>query len=538
MEKDISMSKSNEVKQEFLQNFFGPDVGNLFKDYHCALVGTILIQGRIYATDKSVLFYSSIFGREKAVMIPLSQVKHISHPQGVLRSIVIETDAKTYSFRSFWEPEKSFSSLEKMWRKVQQQHQNQVSSTMDASAAPDRRRYSLIDACSDDTSEDMDLLVSNDSDQNTSLAKYAADHALREKVDTGGPLPISLADFVKLFIVDDAPFGYDRYYESTNNTASSITAWSEIKAGEWQREIRFITPSVFIAFGNSRGVKSQLRIDLGDNCILLKCSTHLEDVSFSTYFTIEEVVVIHKFINNKSATNGGSNGSGDEESVMIHLSFEVQLLKGSFARPLLCSMAAPELRRWYESYVKYIRDVVTQRSRSAHGDESTPMKVTSANGSPRLKDANTASSAQKAFTLASKRLPNTNHSTPQSRESLSPSSPVVPTTTSGGGCVSAAESALTGEDVTKELPTSAIGGTMPIPRKELVRKQSSTVPNMYATTPVPHVPSWLLLLSLLCVMLVIILLWYRQEVNALHDKIHRIEQLLEQLAKQQPLTRV
>lgn len=60
-------------------------------DYHCALVGTILIQGRIYATDKAVLFYSSIFGREKAVMIPLSQVKHISHPQGVLRSIVIET---------------------------------------------------------------------------------------------------------------------------------------------------------------------------------------------------------------------------------------------------------------------------------------------------------------------------------------------------------------------------------------------------------------------------------------------------------------
>lgn len=63
----------------------------LLLDYHCALGSHFLIQGRIYATDKSIAFYSALFGREKAVMIPLNQIKQIAPPHGVLRSIVIDT---------------------------------------------------------------------------------------------------------------------------------------------------------------------------------------------------------------------------------------------------------------------------------------------------------------------------------------------------------------------------------------------------------------------------------------------------------------
>lgn len=65
-------------------------------DYQCALVGKLLTQGRIYATDRNILFYSRIFGREKSVMIPFQQVKTISPPQGVLRNVVIETGECLY----------------------------------------------------------------------------------------------------------------------------------------------------------------------------------------------------------------------------------------------------------------------------------------------------------------------------------------------------------------------------------------------------------------------------------------------------------
>lgn len=70
-----------------------------FVDYQCALVGKLLTQGRIYATDRNILFYSKIFGREKSVMIPFQQVKTIVPPQGVLRSVVIETGALLLSDR-------------------------------------------------------------------------------------------------------------------------------------------------------------------------------------------------------------------------------------------------------------------------------------------------------------------------------------------------------------------------------------------------------------------------------------------------------
>jgi hypothetical protein len=77
-------------KQEFLNQVFG-DVGTFSKDYHCALRGKIILHGRIYATDRFLMFYSKIFRREKKILIHFGQIKSISFAAGVFRCIVVET---------------------------------------------------------------------------------------------------------------------------------------------------------------------------------------------------------------------------------------------------------------------------------------------------------------------------------------------------------------------------------------------------------------------------------------------------------------
>lgn len=71
-------------------------------DYHCAFLSTILLHGRIYATDRCILFYSKLFGREKKIMLPFSQIKGITPPQGVLRSIIVETGNELFIYFSLF----------------------------------------------------------------------------------------------------------------------------------------------------------------------------------------------------------------------------------------------------------------------------------------------------------------------------------------------------------------------------------------------------------------------------------------------------
>lgn len=49
-----------------------------------------MLHGRIYVTDRYLIFYSKIFGREKKIMVPFSQIVEIAPPSGVFRSIAVE----------------------------------------------------------------------------------------------------------------------------------------------------------------------------------------------------------------------------------------------------------------------------------------------------------------------------------------------------------------------------------------------------------------------------------------------------------------
>ena len=81
-------------------------------DFQCALVTSkIMLQGRMYLTCSFICFYSNIFGKTKKLRIPYGHVRSISKVAdpvlGIIYSIIVETDMKTYTFRSFWDIDES-----------------------------------------------------------------------------------------------------------------------------------------------------------------------------------------------------------------------------------------------------------------------------------------------------------------------------------------------------------------------------------------------------------------------------------------------
>ena len=56
-----------------VSTIFG-NVGKIKQDYTCAIQRQILLQGRMYVSEKFVCFYSNLFGFEKKVKIPYAAI--------------------------------------------------------------------------------------------------------------------------------------------------------------------------------------------------------------------------------------------------------------------------------------------------------------------------------------------------------------------------------------------------------------------------------------------------------------------------------
>lgn len=333
----------------------------------------------------------------------------------------------------------------------------------------DKRRYSFIEQNADEPSE-LDMDKNGDID----FEKYAKEYQLREVIETGDPLPITMSEFLRMFVLDDALYGSDAFYVLMNGTPPCTTPWSEVKAGEYQREVTFVTPKFLITFGNARGVKSQLRIHMGDHGLLLKSSAHLEEVSFATYFTIEEVLFVH-------VTPPSQLTAGAAPTLTLHWSFEVNLLKGSFVRPLLCTMVAPELRRWLEAHVRYMREAIRLQQQhqqqppllrsifptaTAGNANTASAPVAAPSGASASTGTTTASSSSSTTTTAGSITPvkptavSTSSATPSTTSTTSnstagPSTTTTATSTSGAPAATNATGAAVAKDVVLEPPVTA-----------------------------------------------------------------------------------
>ena len=92
----------------------------LVEDYNCALQKEILVQGRIYISDKHLSFYSNLFGWTTNLMIPFTEILAIEKKVTayvIPNAIQIVTSARKYFFTSFLFRDTVFQSMIDTWKR-------------------------------------------------------------------------------------------------------------------------------------------------------------------------------------------------------------------------------------------------------------------------------------------------------------------------------------------------------------------------------------------------------------------------------------
>jgi hypothetical protein len=101
--------KFNPWRDEIVTTIFG-NVGVIQDDFFCAIERNLLLQGRMYVTNRFLCFYTNLFGFEKKIKIPYSSITTVSriNTVGIPNAILVQTAKSEYAFRSFWDREMAF----------------------------------------------------------------------------------------------------------------------------------------------------------------------------------------------------------------------------------------------------------------------------------------------------------------------------------------------------------------------------------------------------------------------------------------------
>ncbi|ORZ29141.1 GRAM domain-domain-containing protein, partial [Catenaria anguillulae PL171] len=90
----------------------------LIEDFSCALQKEILVQGRLYLTERHICFHAVIFGWVTSVQIPLADVTLIEKRVTALifpNAIEVHTHTQRYFFASFIFRELAFNLMCSLW---------------------------------------------------------------------------------------------------------------------------------------------------------------------------------------------------------------------------------------------------------------------------------------------------------------------------------------------------------------------------------------------------------------------------------------
>ncbi|ESO93750.1 hypothetical protein LOTGIDRAFT_104744, partial [Lottia gigantea] len=96
-----------------------PKDERLVVDYSCALQKDILVQGRMYISQKWICFYANIFRWETVLCIPCSEITAITKEKTarvIPNAIQITTEKEKYFFTSFGARDKTYMMLFRLWQ--------------------------------------------------------------------------------------------------------------------------------------------------------------------------------------------------------------------------------------------------------------------------------------------------------------------------------------------------------------------------------------------------------------------------------------
>lgn len=106
-------------------------------------------------------------------------------------------------------------------------------------------------------------------------------------------LNISLDEFYKIFLDDNAPVSIKKYHEMVKDTNLVLSPWEALSqslgAG---RELRFFKPVNLPGLASTRGIKVQRCVRFGDYGVVVCSSTRLEDVPAADTFSVDDVLAV------------------------------------------------------------------------------------------------------------------------------------------------------------------------------------------------------------------------------------------------------
>ncbi|CDO94833.1 unnamed protein product [Kluyveromyces dobzhanskii CBS 2104] len=93
----------------------------LIADYSCALSKEILVQGRLYISDRHICFYSNILGWVKTVIVPFKEIVQIEQKNTAVlfpNAIMIQTLHDKFLFASFISRDSTFGQIMDVWNQT------------------------------------------------------------------------------------------------------------------------------------------------------------------------------------------------------------------------------------------------------------------------------------------------------------------------------------------------------------------------------------------------------------------------------------
>lgn len=365
-------------REDILRQIFG-DIGELIDDFSCAVESKVLLHGRMYITNRFICFYSNLFGLEKKIRIPYSHIKSITKENTAMvipNAIAISTDRKDYCFRSFWDREDCFRILSAFLAKYRGAGADLVkdkkgnlekivasSHSVDDTGShrsdrslskagftlkgPMSSKDDFVDTESGERSDPVAVAGESGGDMTSAFDQEKI--KLRQKIPVvTDTIDISLKDFAKLFVEEEAPYNYQRYHESVKDTNLVTGAWTGFEGSnlELTREIKFFKPVNLPGLASTRGVKLQRYLKFEDVGLIVASSTRLEDVPAADTFSVEDVIAV------KSIENG--------TKVEVEISFQVQFIKSTYLKYMIERSTNSEMAKWLEAFFSNLKKLSAQ----------------------------------------------------------------------------------------------------------------------------------------------------------------------------------
>lgn len=341
-----SVVKSN--TKDLLVKLFG-DVGELKGHYSSAVESRILLHGRMYLTTKFMCFYSSLFGLEKKIRIPLvhiTEIRKITTALVIPNAIEIVTPRKEYIFRSFWDRNEAYDLLDELVQITKKGIKSFKASVTDdiirgptggsilSSHSPKRDNETHLEMDHDEGEEHGEEDNGID-DPEEMLQREVRSAACKRQVTTF-TIDMTLDAFEKLFVANGAEESWSVYHKNHGDEDVIDEDWqtTSTKFGD-SKVIHFNKIVNLPGLRATRGKKVQRFKRFGDAGLILCSSTLLEDVPCADCFSVDDLcAVIVK----------------PEGKLEIELSFEVKFIKSTMLKYMIENNTNVEMKKWLEKF--------------------------------------------------------------------------------------------------------------------------------------------------------------------------------------------